>query len=66
MRDIAENEDIYTERYKSLHIHTQRCACLKLCGSFKINYSKGEYAMDYDAVYNRTRTRFFNVNVYGD
>jgi hypothetical protein len=22
--------------------------------------------MDYDAVYNRTRTCFFNVNVYGD
>jgi hypothetical protein len=42
---------VYTERYKSLRIHTQRSACLTLYGSFKINDSKGEYAIYYDAVY---------------
>jgi hypothetical protein len=41
----------YTERHKSLRIHTQRSACLTLCGSFKINDSNGEYAIYYDAVY---------------
>jgi hypothetical protein len=35
-----------------LRIHTQRSACLTLCGSFKINDSNGEYAIYYDAVYN--------------
>jgi hypothetical protein len=44
----------YTERHKSLHDHTQRSACLKRCASFKINDSKGEYAIYYDAVYRRT------------
>jgi cobalt/nickel transport system permease protein len=34
-----------------LRIHTQRSACLTLCGSFKINDSNGEYAIYYDAVY---------------
>jgi hypothetical protein len=41
----------YTERHKSLRIHTQRSACLTLCGSFKINDSNGENAIYYDAVY---------------
>jgi hypothetical protein len=44
--------DHYIERHKSLRIHTQRSACLTLCGSFKINDSNGEYAIYYDAVYN--------------
>ncbi len=41
----------YTERYKSLRIHTQRSACLTLFGNFNINDSKGKYAIYYDAVY---------------
>ena len=41
----------HTQRHKSLRIHTQRSACLKLCGSFKIRDSKAEYAIYYDAVY---------------
>ena len=40
----------YTERHKLLRTHKQRSACLKLCGSFKINVSKTEYAIYYDAV----------------
>ena len=40
------------ERYKSLRNHTQRFACLTLYGHFKINDSKGEYAIYDDAVYN--------------
>ena len=43
----------HTERYKSLRIHTQRFACLTLCGSIKINDSKGKYAIYCDAVYKR-------------
>jgi hypothetical protein len=43
-------DSFYTERRKSLRIHTQRSACLTLNGSFKINDSKGEYAINYNAV----------------
>ena len=43
--------------YLSLRIHTQRSACLTLYGSFKINDSKGEYAICYDAVYSLNRIR---------
>ena len=35
----------FTERPKSLYIHTQRSVGLNLCGSFKINASKGGYAI---------------------
>ena len=42
----------YTERHKSLRIHTQRYARVTLYGGFKINNSKYEYASYYDAVYN--------------
>jgi hypothetical protein len=41
----------YTERHKSFRIHTQRSACLTLYCRAKINDSKGEYAIYYDAVY---------------
>jgi hypothetical protein len=41
----------YSERHKSLRIHTQRSECLTLCSSFKINDSNGESAIYYDAVY---------------
>jgi hypothetical protein len=41
----------YTERHKSLRIHTQRSACLTLFGNFNINDSKGKYAIYCDAVY---------------
>jgi hypothetical protein len=50
---ITTFQHIYTERHKSLRIHTQRSACLTLCGSFKINDSNGEYAIYYDAVYRK-------------
>jgi hypothetical protein len=38
-------EASYTERHQSLRNHTQRLAWLTLYGGFKINDSKGEYAI---------------------
>jgi len=43
----------YTERHKSLRIHTQHSACLTRYGSYIINDLKDEYVIYYDAVYNK-------------
>jgi len=51
IRASALPGNYYTERHKPLRKHTQRLACLTLDGGFKINDSKGEYAIYYDAVY---------------
>ena len=41
----------YTERHTPLRIHTLRSACSTPYCRLKINDSKGEYAITYDAVY---------------
>jgi hypothetical protein len=44
--------DIYTERLKSLRIHTQRITSLTYFYTFYVNNSPVKYAINCDAVYN--------------
>jgi hypothetical protein len=44
--------DIYTQRLKSLRIHTQRITSLTYFYTFYVNNSLVKYAINFDAVYN--------------
>jgi len=45
---------IFERTTKMITIHTQRFLYLSLCGCLITKHFKGEYAMNYDAVYRST------------